>query len=36
MLEAIHERMTEAAGRHGDEDLAATFLLSKPPPVPAG
>jgi 3-hydroxyisobutyrate dehydrogenase len=36
MLEAIHERMAEAARDHGDEDMAATFLASRPPPVPAG
>jgi 3-hydroxyisobutyrate dehydrogenase len=36
MLEAIHARLAAAAEDHGDEDLAATFLASKPPPVPAG
>jgi 3-hydroxyisobutyrate dehydrogenase len=36
MLEAIHKRMAEAARDHGNEDMAATFLASRPPPVPAG
>jgi len=36
MLEAIHKRMAEAARDHGDEDMAATSLASRPPPVPAG
>jgi 3-hydroxyisobutyrate dehydrogenase len=30
MLEAISVRMVEAAREHGDEDLAATYLLSAP------
>jgi len=30
LVEAIASRMSTAAGEHGDEDLAATFLLSAP------
>jgi 3-hydroxyisobutyrate dehydrogenase len=30
MLEAIADRMTEAAEEHGDHDMAATFLASAP------
>jgi 3-hydroxyisobutyrate dehydrogenase len=30
MLEAISARMVEAAREHGDEDLAATYLISAP------
>ena len=30
VLEAIRERMSAAAAEHGDEDMAATYLASKP------
>jgi 3-hydroxyisobutyrate dehydrogenase len=30
MIEAIAARMRDAAERHGDEDLAATYLASAP------
>jgi 3-hydroxyisobutyrate dehydrogenase len=31
MLEAIHQRMEQAAQVHGDKDLAATYLVSRRP-----
>ncbi len=38
MLEAVSRRLAEAAEEHGDEDLAATYLLSRPkrPAAPEG
>jgi 3-hydroxyisobutyrate dehydrogenase len=35
VLDAIRRRLDEAAAVHGDEDLAATFLLSAPRQAPA-
>src|SRR4051794_529566 len=36
MLQAIAERLTEAAGEHGDKDMAATYVVSAPSRSPAG